>query len=75
MFFGDVHVAHLYISVLCFLVMSMLVIFIYFCVMFFGDVHVAHLYISNMNITKKHNTEIYKDEQHGHHQKTLHRNI
>jgi hypothetical protein len=82
---------------LCFLVMSMLLIFIYFCVMFFGDVHVAHLYIflcyvfwwcpccsatwtspnnitqkyikmSNMDITKKHNTEIYKDEQHGHHQ-------
>jgi hypothetical protein len=24
---------------------------------------------------QKHNTEIYKDEQHGHHQKTLHRNI
>ena len=24
----------------------------------------------NMDITKKHNTEIYKDEQHGHHQKT-----
>jgi hypothetical protein len=35
----------LYISVLCFLVMSMLLIFIYFCVMFFGDVHVALLYI------------------------------
>jgi hypothetical protein len=34
--------------------------------MFFGDVvHVAHL-----NITKKHSTEIYKDEQHGHQQKT-----
>jgi hypothetical protein len=63
----------LYISVLCFLVMSMLLIFKYFCViflvlsmllifkyfcvmLFFGDVHVA-------------NTEIYKDEQHGHHQK------
>jgi hypothetical protein len=42
--------------------------------MYFGDIgHVAHLYIikmSNMDITKKHNTEIYKDEQHGHHQKT-----
>jgi hypothetical protein len=40
--------------------------------MFFGDVHVAHLYIkmSNMDITNKYNTEIYKDEQHGHHQKT-----
>jgi hypothetical protein len=49
--------------------------------MFFGDVgHVAHLYIflcyvfgdmSNMDITSKHTTEIYKDEQHGrHHQKT-----
>jgi hypothetical protein len=43
--------------------------------MFFGDVHVARLYIkyikmSNMDITKKHSTEIYKDEQHGHHQKT-----
>jgi hypothetical protein len=51
--------------------------------MFFGDVHVAHLYRhnkknithknikkSNMDITKKNNTEIYKDEQHGHHQKT-----
>jgi hypothetical protein len=61
-FFGDVHLAHLYIflcyvfwwcpccsslyiSVLCFLVMSMLLIFIYFCVLFFGDVNVAHLYI------------------------------
>jgi hypothetical protein len=52
MCFGDVHVAHLYISVLYLLVMSMLLIFI------------------NMEITKKHNTEIYKDEQHGHHQKT-----
>jgi hypothetical protein len=31
--------------------------------------------MSNMDITKKHYTEIYKDEQHGHHQKTLHRNI
>jgi hypothetical protein len=66
----------LYISVLCFLVMSMLLIFIYFCVMFFGDVHVAHLYISvlcflDMDITSKHTTEIYKDEQHcRHHQKT-----
>jgi hypothetical protein len=47
--------------------------------MFFGDVHVAQLYIflcyvfgemSNMDITKQHSTEIYKDEQHGHHQKT-----
>jgi hypothetical protein len=38
---------------------AMLLIFIYFCAMFFGDVgHVAH------------RTEIYKDEQHGHHQKT-----
>ena len=27
------------------------------------------------DITNKYNTEIYKDEQHGHHQKTLHRNI
>jgi hypothetical protein len=36
--------------------------------MFFGDVHVARLY--NMDITKKHSTEIYKDEQHGHQQKT-----
>jgi hypothetical protein len=69
----------LYISVLCVLVMSMLLIFIYFCAMFFGDVHVAHLYIflwqkyikmSNMDITKKHSTEIYKDEEHGHRQKT-----
>ena len=25
-----------------------------------------------MDITKKHNTEIYKDEQHGHHQKKTH---
>jgi hypothetical protein len=33
----------LYISMLCFLVISMLLIFIYFCVMLFGDVHVAHL--------------------------------
>jgi hypothetical protein len=60
-FFGDVHVAHLYIF-LCYV---------------FRDVHVAHLYISaqkyikmsNMDITKTHSTEIYKDEQHGHHQK------
>jgi hypothetical protein len=48
---------------------------------FFGDGHVAMAYItknitqkyikmSNMVITKQHNTEIYKDEQHGHHQKT-----
>jgi hypothetical protein len=60
---GDVHVAHLYISVLCFLVMSMLLIFIYFCVLCFGDVHVTHLYIFLcMDITKKHSTEIYKDE-------------
>jgi hypothetical protein len=56
MFFGDVHVAHFYISVLYLLVMSMLLIFIYFCAMFFGDVHVAHL-------------SIFLDEQHGHHQK------
>ena len=29
-----------------------------------------------MDITKKHSTEIYKDEQHGrHHQKKPHRNI
>jgi hypothetical protein len=67
MFFGDVgNVAHLYIflwhvcwwcpccsslyiSVLCFLVMSM-------------------LKMSYMDITKKHSTEIYKDELHGHHQ-------
>ena len=27
------------------------------------------------DITKKHSTEIYKDEQHGHHQKIYHRNI
>jgi hypothetical protein len=51
--------------VFCFLVMSMLLIFIYFCVMFFGDVQ-----MSNMDITKTHSTEIYKGEQHGHHQKT-----
>jgi hypothetical protein len=36
-----------------FLMMAMLLIFIYFCVMFFGDVHVAHLYIFLC-------TEIYK---------------
>ena len=24
-----------------------------------------------MDITKKHNTEIYKDEQHGHHHKNI----
>jgi hypothetical protein len=29
-----------------------------------------YIKMSNMDITKKHNTEIYKDEQHGHHQKT-----
>jgi hypothetical protein len=50
--------------------------------MFLGDVHVAHLWtspknitqkyikMSNMDITKKHSTEIYKDEQHGNHQNT-----
>jgi hypothetical protein len=37
--------------------------------MLFGDVHVA-IKMSNMDITKTHSTEIYKDEQHGHHQKT-----
>jgi hypothetical protein len=63
MFFGDVHVAHLYISVLCFLVMSM---------SWTSPNNIAQKYIkmSNMDITKKHSTEIYKDEQHGHHQKT-----
>ena len=30
----------------------------------------SNIKMSNMDITKKHNTEIYKDEQHGHHQKT-----
>jgi hypothetical protein len=71
----------LYISVFCFAVVSMLLIFIYFCVMFFGDVdNVAHPYIflcyvfgdvnvAMADITKKHSTEIYIDEQHGHHQK------
>jgi flagellar basal body L-ring protein FlgH len=49
-----------------FLMMSMLLIFIYFCGFFFGDV--GHV-MSNMDIPKKHSTEIYKDEQHGHHQK------
>jgi hypothetical protein len=38
-------------------------LYIFLCYVF-GDVHVAHLYI------KQHNTEIYKDEQHGHHQST-----
>jgi hypothetical protein len=63
-----------------------LLIFIYFCFMFSGDVgHVAHLYIFLCNVfgdvhvahlyiflcyVLQHNTEIYKDEQHGHHQKT-----
>jgi uncharacterized membrane protein len=61
MFFGDVHVAHLFISVLCFVVMSMLLIFI---------ITQKHIKMSNMDITKTHSTEIYKDEQHGHHQKT-----
>jgi hypothetical protein len=46
--------------------MSMLLIFIYFCVMFFGDIKMSNM----ADITKKHNTEIYKDEQHGHHQNT-----
>jgi hypothetical protein len=34
--------------------------------------NIAQKYIkmSNMDITKKHSTEIYKDEQHGHQQKT-----
>jgi hypothetical protein len=41
--------------------------YIFLCYVF-GDVNVAHL--SNMDITAKQNTEIYKDEQHGHHQKT-----
>ena len=27
--------------------------------------------MSNLNITNKHSTEIYKDEQHGHHQKNI----
>jgi SpoU rRNA methylase family enzyme len=27
--------------------------------------------MSNMDITKKHSTEINKDEQHGHHQNTV----
>jgi hypothetical protein len=50
--------------------------------MFFVDVHVdptwtspknitqKYIKMSNMDITKKHSTEIYKDEQHGHQQKT-----
>jgi hypothetical protein len=38
--------------------------------MFFGDVGQKYIKMSSMDITKKHNTEIYKDEQHGHHQKT-----
>ena len=29
-----------------------------------------YIKMSNMDITKKHSTEIYKDEQHGHHQQT-----
>ena len=29
-----------------------------------------YIKMSNMDITKQHNTEIYKDEQHGHHEKT-----
>jgi hypothetical protein len=38
--------------------------------MLFGDVE--YIKMSNMaDITKKHNTEIYKDEQHGHHQKKI----
>jgi hypothetical protein len=59
----------------------MLLIFIYFCAMLFCDVHGAtwtsqksktqkYIKMSNMDITKKHSTEIYKDEQHGHHQQT-----
>jgi hypothetical protein len=39
--------------------------------MLFGDVHVAHLYIiykdEQHGHHQKHNTEIYKDELHGHH--------
>ena len=31
--------------------------------------NMKYIKMSNI-ITKKHNTEIYKDEQHGHHQKT-----
>jgi hypothetical protein len=68
LFFGDVHVAHLY-------------IFLYYV---FGDVHVwtspkniAQKYIkmSNMaDITKKKPKKKYKDEQHGHHKKTKNRN-
>jgi hypothetical protein len=55
MFFGDVdHVAHLYITWPT------------------SPKNIAQKYIkmSNMDITKKHNAEIYKDEQHGHHHKT-----
>jgi hypothetical protein len=39
--------------------------------------NIAQKYIkmSNMDITKKHNTEIYKDEQHGQRHKKKHRNI
>ena len=29
-----------------------------------------YIKMSNMDINKKHNTEIYKDEKHGHQQKT-----
>ena len=29
-----------------------------------------YIKMSNMDITNKYNTEIYKDEQHRHHQKT-----
>jgi hypothetical protein len=34
-----------------------------------------YIEMSNMDITKKQNTEIYRDEQHGHHKKAKHRNI
>jgi uncharacterized membrane protein len=49
--------------VLCVLVMSMLLIFI---ATWTSPNNIAQKYIkmSNMDITKKHNTEIYKDEQH-----------
>jgi hypothetical protein len=50
---------------------AMLLIFIYFCAIFFDDIAQKYIKMSNMaDITKKHNTGIYKDEQHGHHQKT-----
>jgi uncharacterized BrkB/YihY/UPF0761 family membrane protein len=60
--------------------LAMLLIFIYFCAMFFWiqakvwtiiESHNTEIYTDEQHgHHHKHNTEIYKDGQHGHHQKT-----